>query len=196
MPFRAPRAVLAFLLCVGASSCVGWRTDDFDRAPLAPLVETRELTYDLVLTDASGRTVTQRDGDGGPWSIDEWAGIERVLSEFGAGVERAAVTLDRVHIEVRIVYGDEQWRWLSFLSGITLTVIPSWGRTRTVLLARITVPGERPVEYHAEGGVFGWFWLPLVVAVPFANPAVVEMHVPFDLLRDVLRQAVEDGVLR
>jgi hypothetical protein len=82
-----------------------------------------------------------------------------------------------------------------FITGFSLFTIPGFATDHYKLTATARTSSGQSRQYVLEDSVTTVFWLPMIVATPFANPASVYPKVQENMYRNLLSNMERDGIL-
>jgi hypothetical protein len=102
-----------------------------------------------------------------------------------------------VHVDVDMLnHGNAAAAAISgFITGFSFFTIPGFANDNYKLTATARTSSGKSRQYVLEDGVTTVFWLPMIVATPFAFPTQVIPKVQGNMYRNLIQNMENDGVL-
>jgi hypothetical protein len=102
-----------------------------------------------------------------------------------------------VHVDVDMLnHGNAAAAAISgFITGFSFFTIPGFANDNYKLTATARTSSGKSRQYVLEDGVTTVFWLPMIIATPFAFPTQVIPKVQGNMYRNLIQNMENDGIL-
>jgi hypothetical protein len=192
------RTLLSFA-CISllATSCASFSGNNLPKVADTPATNVKKVSLTYTMKGASGST----GGDRTEAPEHDQAKVQSpMVSTFNKSERFTSVSQGKggaVHVDMDLLnHGNPAAAATSgFITGFSLFTIPGFATDHYKLTATARTASGKSRQYVLEDRVTTVFWLPLIVATPFASPTSVYPKVQENMYRNLIVNMERDGIL-
>ncbi|RYD62196.1 MAG: hypothetical protein EOP83_15230 [Verrucomicrobiaceae bacterium] len=191
------RTLLSFAgISLLATSCASFSGNQLPKVANKPATSVKKVPITYTLKAGSNLAGGQTE-----FAEPDRAKIEKTMVDAFHKSERfSSVSQGKgggVHVDVDVRnHGNAAAATISgFISGATFLTIPGFATDHYKLTATARTASGKARQYELNESVTTVFWLPLIVATPFAHPGSVFPKVHENMYRNLIVNMERDGIL-
>ncbi|MCW1923821.1 hypothetical protein OKA05_14735 [Luteolibacter arcticus] len=180
-----------------ATSCASFSGNKLPQVADTPATNVKKIPLTYTMTSGRGNTGGARTETPAGTSTHF---AKPMVDAFNKSERFSSVSQGKggaVHVDVDVLnHGNAGVAFASgFISGFSLFTIPGFGTDHFKLTATARTSSGKSRQYILEDSMTTAFWLPLIVAAPFASPTSVYPKVHENMYRNLMLNMERDGIL-